>query len=306
MFPARRSCASGAIGSARGSRWSPKPLPFCPPIRPRGGLAEREARRPRELDAAGRRAVLALGRDLERVWNAPTTQMRDRKELLRTLLEEAIVSADRERARARVLLRWHGGQASEIEIERPRARAKPLRTAEDTVELVRRLAAHHPDRVIAGILSRQGKRTARGLRFDRNRVGNLRRKAGIACYQPPAQAPPAGEAVSVIQAARQLGLAASTVHRWINDGFIPAEQVTPGAPWRVRLTPELRSLFVEEAPPGYLPMREALRALGVSRQTVLQWVKRGKLKAVMICRGKRKGLRIKVLDQDPGIFGQSA
>ena len=268
-------------------------------------LAEREARRPRELDAAERRAVLALGRDLERVWNAPTTQPRDRKELLRALLEEAVVSADRERALMRVWLRWRGGQVSELELERPRAKAKPLRTAEDTVEFVRRLAAHHPDRVIAGILNRQGKRTARGLRFDRNRVGNLRRQAGIACYRPPAQAPE-GAAVSVLQAARELGLAASTVHRWINDGFIPAEQVIPGAPWRVRLTPELRALFVEEAPPGYVPMREALRALGVSRQTVLQWVKRGKLEAVMICRGKRKGLRIKVVDQDPGIFGRSA
>ena len=53
-------------------------------------------------------------------------------------------------------------------------------------------------------------------------------------------------------------------------------------------------------------MREAPRALGVSRQTVLQWVKHGKLDAVMICRGNRKGLRIKVVDQDPGIFGRSA
>jgi len=40
-------------------------------------------------------------------------------------------------------------------------------------------------------------------------------------------------------------------------------------------------------------MREAIRALGVSRQTVLQRVKRCELEAVHITRGRRKGLRIK-------------
>jgi hypothetical protein len=67
-----------------------------------------------------------------------------------------------------------------------------------------------------------------------------------------------------------LGINTSTVHRWLNDGFIAGEQVTPGAPWQIRITDELRALFVEQAPPGYLPMLETTMKLGVSRQTVLQ------------------------------------
>src|SRR5215469_10114034 len=31
-----------------------------------------------------------------------------------------------------------------------------------------------------------------------------------------------------------LGTAPSTIHRWLNDGFIGGEQLTPGAPWRIR------------------------------------------------------------------------
>ena len=84
------------------------------------------------------------------------------------------------------------------------------------------------------------------------------------------------------------------MHRWIIDGFIPAEQTTPGAPWRIRLTDELRARFVEDTPDGYLPMLEATHALGVSRQTVLQRVKRGDLDAVHVRAGRRKGLRIRV------------
>ena len=49
-------------------------------------------------------------------------------------------------------------------------------------------------------------------------------------------------------------------------------------------------------------MVDATKRLGVTRQTVLQRVKRGELDAVLVCYGRRKGLRIKVLDEQPGLF----
>lgn len=100
-------------------------------------------------------------------------------------------------------------------------------------------------------------------------------------------------------------MAPSTVHRWLADGFIAGEQITPGAPWQIRMTEELRQHFVEEAPRGYVPMQLATRVLGVSRQTVLQRVKRGELAAVHVRRGKRKGLLIKVIDGQPALFTNS-
>ena len=94
----------------------------------------------------------------------------------------------------------------------------------------------------------------------------------------------------------------STIHRWLNDGFIAGEQVTPGAPWQIRINDELRARIVAQAPPEYLPMLETTLKLGVSRQTVLQRVKRGELEAVLVREGRRKGLRIKVVDQQPDLF----
>jgi hypothetical protein len=49
-------------------------------------------------------------------------------------------------------------------------------------------------------------------------------------------------------------------------------------------------------------MQDATRLLGVSRQTVLQRVKRGELDAVLVCHGRRKGLRIKVIRDQPDLF----
>src|SRR6266481_5283106 len=138
-------------------------------------------------------------------------------------------------------------------------------------------------------------------RFTATQVGNLRRYRNIPRYEPPAE-PPAGQVVPIRQAAQILGINTSTVHRWLNDGFIAGEQITPGAPWRIRITDELRARFVEQAPPDYRPMLEATMKLGVSRQTVLQRVKRGELDALLVTRGRRKGLRVKVVDDQPGLF----
>ena len=115
-------------------------------------LARREHTRPLTLTPGDRAAVVALGKDLDAVWSAPTTTDRDRKELLRTLLEEVVMTIDRENFNAHLTLRWRGGLLSEIDVPLPRSRPAPIRTAEDTIELVRRLAAHYPDTVIAGIL----------------------------------------------------------------------------------------------------------------------------------------------------------
>jgi hypothetical protein len=198
-------------------------------------------------------------------------------------------------------LRWHGGLISEIPIPLPRSRPATVRTDEDTVELIRRLAVHYPDAIIAGVLNRQQRTTVTGLAFTVNRVSSLRNHWGIARFVPPIE-PVAGEPLTIREAAEVLGLAPSTLHRHLNDGLIAGEQVTPGAPWRIVVTDALRARFAGDAPAGDVPMVDAMRILGVSRQTVLQRVKRGELDAIHVSQGKRKGLRIKLPNAMPDLF----
>jgi len=268
-------------------------------------LLRREQLRPRTLSPEEKQRIHFLGSDLRRVWNAPTTTHRDRKELLRTLLEEVIVTVERAEGRGHLTLRWRGGRLTTLDLCFPRYQPRGPQTDEDTLSLLRRLAAHYSDDVIAGILNRQGRETAHGERFTVNQVGSLRRYNGIPRFEPPAESPN-GELVTIKKAATILGLVPSTIHRWINDGFIAGEQLTSGAPWRIRITDELRARFVEETPPDFLPMLEATRRLGVSRQTVLQRVKRGELDAVHVRCGRRKGLRIRVIDTQPRLFQHSS
>jgi predicted DNA-binding transcriptional regulator AlpA len=266
-------------------------------------LRRREQQRPNPIGPEQLKRIQMLGSDIRQVWAAPAITDRDRKELLRTLLEEVILNLKRAEGHAQLTLRWRGGAITVLDVPVPKFKPMGPRTDEDTISLLRRLAVLYPDEVIAGILNRQDRKTATGERFTANQVGSLRRYRGIPRFQPPA-VPPNGELVSIRKAAQILGMNTSSIHRWLADGFIAGEQVTPGAPWQIRITDELRARIVQQAPPEYLPMLETTMKLGVSRQTVLQRVKRGELQAVLVRQGRRKGLRIKVVDQQPALFEQ--
>ena len=262
-------------------------------------LARQIGQRSGPLTDEERTRINALGSDLKRAWEAATTTDRDRKELLHALLEEVNIAVVE--STAHVTLRWKGGAVLELNVGLKGRFIPPVRTDEETIDLVRRLAVHYPDAIIAGILNRQGRQTALGDRFTQGKVGNLRRYWKIPRFEP-STCPEEGELVTVAKAAQILGIATSTMHRWLADGFVGGEQLTPGAPWRIRISNEIRERFVEAAPEGYVPMVDAMRLLRVSRQTVLQRVKRGVIPAVHVRSGKRNGLYINVLDTQESLF----
>ncbi len=206
-------------------------------------LRRREQQQPTSIGPEQLQRLRALGADLREVWNAATTTDRDRKELLRTLLEEVMMDVKRAEGQAHLTLHWRGGAITTLDVPVSRFRPMGPRTDEDTISLLRRLATLYPDEVIAGILNRQGRKTAMGERFTANQVGSLRRYRNIPRFQAPAE-PPSGELVSIRKAAQILGMNTSSIHRWLADDFIAGEQVTPGAPWQIRITEEVRARIV--------------------------------------------------------------
>jgi hypothetical protein len=152
-------------------------------------LERREQLHPRTLSIQERQSLLALGKDLQLQWYAPNLAVRDRKQLLRALLEEVTVTVHREQYQAHLKLRWRGGKLTECDVELPRSRPTTIRTDEETLALVRRLAQHYPDATIACILNAQGRLSAQGMRFNQNLVGNLPRHWKIPCSNHPPSSP---------------------------------------------------------------------------------------------------------------------
>lgn len=61
-------------------------------------------------------------------------------------------------------------------------------------------------------------------------------------------------------------------------------------------------MVVNDTPDGWLALNHASRALGVSRQTVLQKGQARRLNAILTRTGRRKGLRIEVPAPQEGLF----
>jgi predicted DNA-binding protein (UPF0251 family) len=162
------------------------------------------------------------------------------------------------------------------------------------VDLIRKMAAEFSDAQMARILNRKGLRTATGLVFTAYRVSNLRHSHSIE-IGTVGQKRQSQDIYTAEEAARLLGVHRCTVTRWVEVGLLHGSQVTPAAPWRVRVTEEdRRRLSTADSAAGWVPLKGAAQVLGVSQQTVLQRIKAGELQAVRVNVRRRSAWRILV------------
>ena len=273
-------------------------------------LAAQQARRPVTLTGEETAWITAAGADLRAIFQAPATTNAQRKELIRAVITEVTVTiqdngGDDTARTCQVQIIWQGGASTALQMPIPASGHHGRVTSEDTLDLVRRLASRYDDTTIAQILGQQNRRTATGLPFRKTHVRALRAYHRIPEYQAPANVTPGCQdatVVSITEAGRQLGVSSATIYRWLRDGFVTGEQLTPGAPWQVRIDQQLRDRIRPQAPDGWLPLSQAAARLGVARQTVLNKVQRGELNAIYLTRGRRKGLRIQAEYGQAGLF----
>ena len=106
------------------------------------------------------------------------------------------------------------------------------KTPAETEQLIDGLARLLPDRAIAALLNRWGKRTAKGYTWTEARVCAFRWDRQIAVYRE-GEREERGE-ITLEQAAKTLGVSPMTVLRVIRAGVLPAQQLCNGAPWVIR------------------------------------------------------------------------
>jgi DNA invertase Pin-like site-specific DNA recombinase len=269
-------------------------------------LRTQQARKPAALTGEELAWISSAGADIKAVFWAPATTTPERKQLIRAVIGEVVLTIHDQQRVADLRIIWQGGAVTELSMPMTKKGGHTRATSEDTVTLVRRLAGRYDDKTIAQILSRQHRRTGTGLTWTKARVKSLRVSRGIPAFAPePETVSAAGQDVLVVtiaEAERILDVTKGTLYRWLRDGFITGEQLTPAAPWQIRIDQAMRDKIRPEAPDGWLPLDQAAKTLGVARQTVLHKVQRGELQAVHVNHGRRKGLRIQVKPDQAGLF----
>ena len=102
----------------------------------------------RKDERIDREALLELAEDLPGVWHDPESDMRLKKRIVGTLIEEILVDVDEESARIR-MVRWAGGQHAQLSVRKQRKGQHRYTTDRKVVDIVRELAAMVPDGQIA-------------------------------------------------------------------------------------------------------------------------------------------------------------
>src|SRR6266849_6971229 len=175
--------------------------------------------------------VLALARDLPRLWHAPTTQSKDRKRMLRLLIKDITVEKPANQKQLLVHIRWQGGACSDVSLQLPLNIADRVRYPSTVVEKVRELARHLPDGEIADQLNREGQASAKGLPFTAKIIQWIRCRYRI----PPAELKRAEE-LTVRQVAERFGASDQVVYYWIDHSVIRSRRINPGMPHWITLS----------------------------------------------------------------------
>jgi hypothetical protein len=85
--------------------------------------------------------VEALAHDLPRLWASPSTSHRDRKRLLRSMINDITLTSQPDQLEIHIGIHWRSGSTDEISVLRPAA-ARSQRAAEVN-ELIRQLGPTH-------------------------------------------------------------------------------------------------------------------------------------------------------------------
>ena len=191
-------------------------------------LASLERERP-SLSEADEERIRALGESFVDVWNNKHCPGALKKQIVRTVIEEAIAS-DADENTLRFVIHWKGGVHTELTMPRPKSSAAQ-RTSMESLDIIRKMAVRYGDDQIASVLNRLGHRTGKGLRWNQTRVKTARRKHKIA-GQKRAKVDP--QILSLSAAAKHCRVSNKSIERLVERGVLPMQQVAPRAPWEIR------------------------------------------------------------------------
>jgi DNA-binding transcriptional MerR regulator len=150
--------------------------------------------------------VLALARDLPRLWHAPTTPAKDRKRMLRLLIKDITVEKPSARKLLVAHIRWQGGACSALHLQ------------------------SLPNAEIAERLNREGHVSALGKSFTGSMIQWIRYR-----YQIPKVTLARPDELTVEQVAKCFGVSPNVVYYWIDRSVIRARRLNAGTPYWITL-----------------------------------------------------------------------
>jgi len=177
------------------------------------------------VNAQQREQILALATDFPRLWENNATTMRDRKRMIRLLIEDVTLVRN---ADIHVHVRFRGGTTRSVALPKPQCAWEMRQVRPEVVQQVDDLLGNHSFSEIARTLNDRGHKRSAGMSFDVAAVRRLKTAYALKSRQQRLQ--DAG-LLTRQQLAKALGVAPNTISIWRRNGLLTGTRYNDKGEW---------------------------------------------------------------------------
>lgn len=161
--------------------------------------------------------LLKLVQDFPTIWNAESTNVKDRKKIIRLLIKDIAIKRIRDLRNETAVLHitWQGGATEELTVAMPVKSTEKWRSSPEVIEEVKKLVNEMSDEAIVNYLNEKNLKTNKGNPYTLKSIQWIRHRYKIPSYL---QRKP-GE-VSVEELAKKLDIKQHVVRTWIETGVV--------------------------------------------------------------------------------------
>ena len=198
---------------------------------------------PPKLTSEDREQILKLAAQLPVIWNSESTSQRDKKRLIRILIQDVTLTKLKEQRQTQLTIHWKSNMATTHLVDNPLPASEKRKTPQPTIDLITKLSENHSDHKIVDILNAKGIMSANGQPFSVSKIEYLRysRRIKSNCKDLPSlrdNGPRADGRYSTRQLAEILDVDPHTIFNWRRKGIIAGYQAKPNSPWWFRVSQE--------------------------------------------------------------------
>lgn len=167
------------------------------------------------LDEDMRQKIQSLAKDFPRIWNDPNTSFKQRKRMIRLLIEDVTIT--RKENKARLQIRLRGGQTKTLEVPLPLAAPLKRKTPQHIIQEIDRLLDHYTEGQIVQQFNQRGITSSLGVPFSLRIIAKLRRAHHIT---PRYQRLRNQGLLTQEEAGKILNVHPATIKTWYANGLI--------------------------------------------------------------------------------------
>ena len=169
-----------------------------------------------KLGAEQREQVLSLAINFPQLWNDPRTAHRERKRMVRLLIEDITVHKGEQ---VQLQIRFRGGMSKTLMFPRPLSYSEARKQKPELIAEMDRLLEDHNYRDVARILNEGGFTTGDGLSLTPDRIGYILKAYGLKSRFDRLRE---RGLLSLSEVAQKCGVSTHTILRWQRTGMVRA------------------------------------------------------------------------------------